>query len=403
MDKKNALISKIFLPKLFIPKGSLMKLSSLFSIILTLLSSTLNASLMFEGIDEEKYIKEARKYPAVCQIFMKGSTGIFAGTGTLCETDDGKKFILTAGHVLDEKTQGKGKVRFSDGTKTKISALKIHERYLDAEVISKSYVDIAIFTVNAYPAHIKPMKIGKSEEFTEDAFVTAIGFGKRGVYNASGRGHYLPQDKSERHYFLKYYSALKDPRAVILKTKLNEDSFSFSKTQGCKTLNKVYERKTPSPLEGGISSGGSGGPIVQDDKIFGVIASGAKDLVDFQNPGDAPIYRSIESSGISKLLNQTELLLPAFLQKPFRSIAQKIFHLPDFSVNSFQTMTFLTPKLQGWIVTSVDEFYPRESKEEIETLPNIEDDHPGESKGETIAIIPSSSKEDDDMPGASKK
>jgi hypothetical protein len=358
---------------------------------------------MFEGIDEEKYIKEARKYPAVCQIFMKGSTGIFAGTGTLCETDDGKKFILTAGHVLDEKTQGKGKVRFSDGTKTKISALKIHERYLDAEVISKSYVDIAIFTVNAYPAHIKPMKIGKSEEFTEDAFVTAIGFGKRGVYNASGRGHYLPQDKSERHYFLKYYSALKDPRAVILKTKLNEDSFSFSKTQGCKTLNKVYERKTPSPLEGGISSGGSGGPIVQDDKIFGVIASGAKDLVDFQNPGDAPIYRSIESSGISKLLNQTELLLPAFLQKPFRSIAQKIFHLPDFSVNSFQTMTFLTPKLQGWIVTSVDEFYPRESKEEIETLPNIEDDHPGESKGETIAIIPSSSKEDDDMPGASKK
>lgn len=379
-----------------------MKLSPLFFTILTVFSTTLNASLMFEGIDEEKYIKEARKYPAVCQIFMRESKGLFAGTGTLCETDDGKKFILTAAHVLDEKIQGKGKVRFSDGTKTKISALKIHELYLDANVISKSYVDIAIFTVKAYPHHIKPMKIGKSEEFTEDAFVTAIGFGRRGVYNASGRGHYLPEAESDRRYFLKYYAALKSPRAVILKTKLNEDSWSFSETHGCKTLEKVYEENTTSPLEGGIASGSSGGPVVQNDKIFGVIASGAKDLVDFQNPGDAPLYRSIKSAGISKFLNQTELLLPAFLQKSFRSLAQKIFHLPDFSVRVWQLMTFLTPKLQEWIVTSVDEFYPRESKEEIETLPNIEDVQPGASKGETIVTIPSSSKEEDDMPGSSK-
>lgn len=65
-----------------------------------------------------------------------------------------------------------------------------------------------------------------------------------GVYNASGRGHYLSHTESENRYFLKHCSALKEPRAVILKTKLNEDVWPFSKTQDCKMLEKVYEDNT---------------------------------------------------------------------------------------------------------------------------------------------------------------
>ena len=206
------------------------KLTYLFFI--TTLSSA-HASFLHKDVNIEDSKNEAAKYPAVCKILTESSKGFGMGTGTLCETREGRKFVLTAAHVLSDEeakpldTQEtkpldtKVKIEFSDGTITPMLKSAIHPLHFSA--IAWGSADMAVLIPNAIPSTISPMQIGKPQEFNEKDFVTSIGFGRRGTFDDTGRGFYLRESASES-----LCPALAVHMKVKLKTPLSfEEKFDF--------------------------------------------------------------------------------------------------------------------------------------------------------------------------------
>lgn len=319
--------------------------------------STAHASLLHEDVNIETSKEEAAKYPAVCKILTQSPKGYGTGTGTLCETKDGRKFILTAAHVISDKKEKSlctnVKIEFSDGTITPMLKSTIHDGYFSN--FGSGWADMGLLIPNAIPSTIKPMQIGDAKEFDEKAFVTSIGFGRPGTFNDSGRGFYLRESDVESplpslavHMNVKLTTPLSYLEPEDLKDSMLERVRSF----------------TQLPLEGALSSGGSGGPVIQNNRVFATNTSAATDLIElcFTNAStqklDPAIYTVTAKEWgekVGKTLGRIENALPMTLKMPFRKSVKYLLGIPDFSVNALQSMTFINETRRNWIENTVDE------------------------------------------------
>lgn len=337
------------------------KITYLFFI--TTLSSA-HASLLHKDVNIEDSKNEAAKYPAVCKIWTESSKGSGIGTGTLCETKEGRKFILTSAHVIcDEEANPldtqeakpldtKVKIEFSDGTITPMLKSAIHTFHFSADAPGSA--DMGVLIPNAIPSTIRPMQIGNPQEFNEKEFVTSIGFGRRGTFDDTGRGFYLRENASESPC-----TALAVHMKVKLKTPLSlEEKFDLkdSLLERIKSADKL-------PLEGALSSGGSGGPVIQNNRVFATNTYGAKDLINLclhnpsthrSEPAIHNVIKKIWGEKLGKSLEAIEYYLPKRFEIPFRKTVKYILGVPDFSVNILQTMTFINDEKRNWLQTTVD-------------------------------------------------
>jgi hypothetical protein len=320
------------------------------------LFSTANASLLHEDVNIETSKKEAAKYPAVCKILTQHSKGYGTGTGTLCETKDGRKFILTAAHVITDKEKkslhANVKIEFSDGTLTPMLKSTIHDAYFLNS--TANWADMGLIIPNAIPSTITPMQIGDAKEFDEKGFVTSIGFGHPGTFNDSGRGFYLCESDVDSRPSLAVHMN------VQLKTPI-----TFIDSEDLK--DSILERvKSPNilPLEGALSGGGSGGPVIQNNRVFATNTAGATDLIELCFPNSSTqkpysaIYNVVEKEWgekLGKTLGRIEDALPITLKILFRRSIKYFLGIPDFSVNIFQSMTFINETKRNWIEKTVDE------------------------------------------------
>lgn len=320
-------------------------------VIFCMLIASCHASLTYKGIPEENYIEEGKKFPAVCKAFLFGKEGNPRyGSGTLCEDNKGRKFILTAAHVVDNidlNCQVKDWL-FINGFLGSISTIKIFDHYHNPGNVIKNYLDVALVFLDKYPDNIKPMKIGIPDlKEGEERIVKGVGYGLSGIYDHTGRGHYTSLQSS-------YIS-----KAIELNVKRDSRfscSLRFNFNQDFSSLEKVFKSNLSLALEGAFSNGGSGGPILYNNEIIALICGGAKDMIHLENRDEgAPIYRALTNSRLRNACVTIESFIIPSHKMYFRHAAKWFFDLPDFSINAFQTMTLLTPKIQEWIYKTVDE------------------------------------------------
>lgn len=320
--------------------------------ILFLTFNSTHASLLHVDVDPQAAEKEAAKYRAVCEIYVDMTPlGFKRGTGTLCETTSGRKFILTAAHVVsnheDMSFQRNVTITFSDGTITPMLKGDIHEDYFSNGAVA----DLALLIPNAIPSVIKPMQIGDEKDFNANEYVTSIGFGKRGTFDDSGRGFYCSNPKEIQHtkaLAINMHTALYTP---------------YSHAADQNSLLERLKSQSRLPFEGALSGGGSGGPVIQNNRIVATNTNALTDLIDLRLSGLSGKPRSaiyivldkIKNERISNRLERIEDALPARLKMSFRRTVKYFFSVPDFSVNAYQHMTFINHKKKQWIENATGE------------------------------------------------
>ncbi|MDP1974504.1 MAG: hypothetical protein Q8K37_00875, partial [Alphaproteobacteria bacterium] len=161
-----------------------------FMFFLTIYQKNTHSVLFLEGLDFDKMIELTKDYPDVC--FIKSDS--LTATGTLCESNNGYKYILTAAHVC--KDIDRGYVFFFEAGKSyKIKKCEIPELY---NKNSKSCVefDVGIIFLEDYPENIQARKITSLDakellNLSQDEVLEFLGFGVFSLYDQSGRGSYL--------------------------------------------------------------------------------------------------------------------------------------------------------------------------------------------------------------------
>ncbi len=292
---------------------------------------------------DDQYIKLGNKFPEVghIRIFTGNDPTQYASlTGTLI-TD---RHILTCAHGIDTliSSQHYGSVVHTDkrlqqvkGHVTilfpaqghrpkiirKVEKIIIHPLHIPTEMhngdrisaySSVSEHDIAILELNQSIGTITPRKIfsPKSEDVSYSTFsATVVGFGvsDNGVYDHQKRAGHLPfitsfkQEEIDQNelffnrFIAIYAGAPKDffnSHKLSYFEKLSQASSSSERNELSWVLKGLTNSsQSTDPLSCGIASGDSGGPLIYEDRVLGVVEgysfpTNDEDLVKHLNPSD---------------------------------------------------------------------------------------------------------------------
>lgn len=307
-------------------------MKNLFMAFVCLLSVPCHSSLFFDETSSDDHFNASAHHPYVCCVVNEEKS--CCGTGVLCTLDD-KKFILTAAHVAADGSSIQVLFRYSSFIK--VTSVNLHPFYQDTWF--NRLTDIALLFLEEYPP-IEPLNISH-EDFNPDEPITAVGFGKLGFYDSTGRGHYAKNIGFRYEASVVEFMAKKFSLIYFGKNTCNENDYHG--------LEKVFSDNHTLKLEGALSNGDSGGPLIQNHKLVGLTVSSYRNLIDiYSKEGLQPIYRSLNPS-LGHKLNVMEGYFPPHYKPYFRHVAKWLFNLPDFSVRAGVRGLCLGPALRVWI------------------------------------------------------
>ena len=318
-------------------------LLTIFLFFLAIYQKNIHSVLLLESCNLEKMNELVESHPEVCRIDDK----VGHGTGSLCQLDNGYKFILTAAHVCKYDPN---EVYFSYTKKQyKIKKIISFKKYDTNFPCDKGFFDVGIIFLEEYPDDIEAIKITSIDlSDIDESIVEIFGFGRWGYYNDSGRGKYIKDDWS---IF----------RAGQLKIKINKIIGGYSRSNGkhksCNddlkylSFNKLFDGSLLE-LDAACSPGDSGGPVMKDNEIVGIMVSSIPDLMEFP---ESVLFNALHDGWIKNILVKIDTVLSSYqkFQYCFRKIAQKTFQLPDFSVRLGQKICVITPAIKKWIEKEV--------------------------------------------------
>lgn len=339
-------------------------------------------AVLYDKHSYKQAVEFSKTFTATGQVHVTSPSKRSAGTGTLIIVG-GRPAVLTAAHVIEEEAHvsmvldtptGELTISLSQDdkhiyplyTQLKDKCFDVGIIFLEEGHYTFSNKELKIHRLFQDSVSVDYMTILPSEyDQAEMCLASFAGYGTPGTFNDKGHVFY-EQDSPQK--------IASQVRLIPKKNILYEHGCGYDmdldiSSNDIKQISQTHffwdrVQKKNNPREfpgtvkgvGAFSPGDSGGPVIYEGRIIGVVSTAELPLI---KQSAKRFYQFIPKASREKWIGWDDGFAEgSFGQKMLRRFAKYYFEIPDSTVNLFQTATAITPTIYRWMEEKARNFTP---------------------------------------------
>lgn len=337
-------------------------------------------AILYDKHSRKNAVDFGKTFSATGQVKVISPSKNSAGTGTLIVLD-GRPAVLTAAHVIEGKARvamaldtptGKVNLPLSHNnkhiyplyTQLKDKCFDVGIIFLEEGSYTFSHNELKIHRLFQDPVCVDFMTVSPLDyERAETCLASFVGYGAPGTFNDKGHVFY-EKDKTQK---MASYMMLTPKKNILyehgcgydLTLDISPDEIK-RKSQTHFFWDRVEKLNNPKVFPdnikviGAFSHGDSGGPIIHEGRIIGVVSTAELPLI--KQPAKR-FYQFIPKNAREKWIGwDNGLSEGSFGRKMLRRFAKSYYDIPDSTVNLFQTAAAITPTVYRWMQEKAEIF-----------------------------------------------